>query len=135
MLKSKVASGPGSQLDDSHALHLPPIPPRNSQDHNVNKEVRKANPDISLGAIQKSTNSQSSVESVKHSGPPDTGVYRRFNGKEQKEREKSAENWISAVVKKRVESNRKASGMTIQVVKQDSFLYEYAVYQKNRVFI
>ena len=61
--------------------------------------------------------------------------YRRFNGKEQKEREKIAENWIPAVVKKRVESNRKAPGTTIQVVKKDSFLYEYAVYQKNRVFI
>ena len=46
MLKNKGASGPGSQLDDSHALHLPPLPPRGSQDLDVNKEVRKANPDI-----------------------------------------------------------------------------------------
>ena len=88
-----------------------------------------------LGAREKSANSRSSVESVQRSGPPDTGAYKRLNGKEQKEREKRAGNWISAIVKKRVESNRKASGMTIQVVKQDSFLYEYAVYQKNRVFI
>ena len=88
-----------------------------------------------LGAREKSGNSRSSVESVHRSGPPDTGANKRFNGKEQKEREKRAGNWISVVVKKRVESNRKASGMTIQVVKKDSFLYEYAVYQKNRVFI
>ena len=68
--------------------------------------------------MQRSTNSQSSIESVVHSGPPDTGVYKRFNGKEQKEREKIAENWIPAVVKKRVESARKAPGTSIQVVEQ-----------------
>ena len=70
-----------------------------------------------------------------HSGPPYTGVYKRFNGKEQKEREKTAETWIPAVVKKRVESNRKASGTPIQVVKKETFLFEYAVYQKDRIFI
>ena len=88
-----------------------------------------------LGAREKSGNSRSSVKSVQRSGPPDTGAYKRFNEKEQKERVKRAGNWISVVVKKRVESNRKASKPTIQVVNKDSFSYEYAVYQKDRSFI
>ena len=61
MLQNRGVLGPGSQLDDNRALPLPPLPPRGSKDLDVNKEVRKTNPDISLGAIQKPTNSQSSV--------------------------------------------------------------------------
>ena len=53
------------------------------------------------------TNSLSSSESYVPSGPPDAGRYNRFNEKEQKEREKEAENWIPAVLKKRLDSHRK----------------------------
>ena len=88
-----------------------------------------------LGTIQKATNSQSSSESIIPSGPLDTGIYKRFNEKEQKEREKAAENWIPAVIKKRLESHRKAPGNPIQIVKKEIFLYQYAVYQKDRYFI
>ena len=51
MLKKKGASGLGSLLDDNQALHFPPLPPRNSQDHDVNNEVRNTNRDSLLGAI------------------------------------------------------------------------------------
>ena len=135
MLIKKGASGLGSLADDILPHHYPLQSRRGSQDHEVEREVRDTNLDHVLGAREKSGNSRSSVESVQHSGPPDTGVYKRFNGKEQKEREKTAENWIPAVVKKRVESNKKASGTPIQVVKKETFLYEYAVYQKDRYFI
>ena len=132
MLMKKNGPGLGSLLDDNLQHHFPQLPPRSCQDHDVDNEVRNTNRDHFLGAREKSANSQSSVESVQHSGPLDTGVYKRFNGEEQKEREEIAENWIPAVLKKRVESNRKAPGMTIQVVKKESFLYEYSVYQNNR---
>ena len=94
MLMKKGGSGPGSLLDNNLHQHVPPLPLRGSQDYDFDNEVRNTNRDHLLGAREKSANSRSSVESVQHSGPPDTGVYRRFNGKEQKEREKIAENWI-----------------------------------------
>ena len=50
MLQNRGVLGPGSQLDDNRSLLFPPLPPRGNKDHDVNKEVRKTNPDISLGA-------------------------------------------------------------------------------------
>ena len=124
MLRKQGAHGPSSLAGDALPHHFSIQSPRDSHDHDGEQEVRDiTNRDRGLGAIEKSGNSRSSVESEQSSGPPDMGAYKRFNGKEQKEREKSAENWISAVVKKRVASNRKASQTTIQVVKKDSFLY------------
>ena len=99
MLKKKGASGLGSLADDILPHHYPLQSRRSSQDHEVEHEVRDTNLHHVLGAREKSGNSRSSVESVQRSGPPDTGAYKRFNGKEQKEREKRAENWISAVWK------------------------------------
>ena len=74
MLMKKGASGLGSLLDDNLHQHFPPLPPRNSQDHDFDNEVRNTNRDHFLGAREKSANSRSSFESVQHSGPPDTGV-------------------------------------------------------------
>ena len=119
----------------NRTITLPRISNLDSQDLDVNNGVSIANPNSLLGARQKDTNSQSSSESVIPSGPPDTGIYKRFNEKEQKEREKVAENWIPAVIKKRLESHRKAPGNPIQVFKKETFLYEYAVYQKERYFV
>ena len=136
MLRKQGAYGPSGLASDALPHHFSMQNPRDSNDHNGEQEVRDTtNRDPGLGAIEKSGYSRSSVESEKSSGPPDTGAYKRFNGKEQKEREKSAESWISAIVKKRVASNRKASKPTIQVVNKVSFLYEYAVYRKDRSFI
>ena len=80
MLMEKNGPGPGSLLDSNLQHHFPQLPPRSSQDHDVDNMVRNTNRDHLLGAREKSANSQSSVESVQLSGPLDTGVYKRFNG-------------------------------------------------------
>ena len=74
MLRKKGASGLGSLADDILPHHFPLQSLRSSQDHDVEHEVMDTNCDHLLGAREKSANSRSSVESVQHSGPPDTGV-------------------------------------------------------------
>ena len=98
--KTRGLLGSSSLPVDNLTQNLQPRPPRGSQDLDGNNGVSTASPNSTLGAIQKATNSQSSSESIIPSGPLDTGIYKRFNEKEQKEREKVAENWIPAVIKK-----------------------------------
>ena len=75
-------------------------PTRGNQDPDGSNAVSVLSPKSMLGARKKMTNSLSSSESYVPSGPPDAGRYNRFNEKEQKEREKAAENQIPAVLKK-----------------------------------
>ena len=110
-------------------------PTRGNQDPDGSNAVSVLSPNSMLGVRKKMTNSLSSSESYVPSGPPDAGRYNRFNEKEQKEREKEAENWIPAVLKKRLDSHRKQPWTSKQVIKRETFLYEYAVYQKDRYFI
>ena len=68
----------------SNALpHQYPMPdPKDINDHDEVQEVSDTtNHDRGLGAREKSGNSRSSVESEEGSGPPETGPYKRFNGK------------------------------------------------------
>ena len=130
------AHGPSGLTGETLPHHFQMQDPKDSNDHDEIQEVS----DITihgrgLGAREKSRNSQSTVESGEGSGPPDKGSYKRFNGKEQKEREEKAENWIPALWKKRMESNRKVSKQHIPVVNKDTFLFEYAMYIKDNSFI
>ena len=109
--------------------------PKDSYDHEEFQEINNTNQDNDLGTTEKARQPPSTAESGKDSGPPDKAPYKRFNGKEQKEREKRAESWIPAEVKKRVDSNRKASVPIIKVVKKETFLFEYAMYTKDHSFI
>ena len=104
------AHGPSGLAGETlpHHFHMPD--PKDSNDHDEIQEVNDiTNHGRGLGTREKSRNSQSTVESGEGSGPHDKGSYKRFNGKEQQEREGRAENWIPAMFKKRMESNRKAS--------------------------
>ena len=74
MLMKKNGPGLGSLLDNNLQHHFPQLPPRSSQDHDVDNVVRNTNRDLLLGAKEKTEISQSSVESVQLSGPLDTGV-------------------------------------------------------------
>ena len=59
-----------------------------SNDHEVAQgEVNNTNnQDTNSGTPEKSEQPPSTVESGEGSGPPDKAPYKRFNGKEQKER-------------------------------------------------
>ena len=137
----QIQLGPRGLLSSLNPLWFP-LPPASgsavTNDHRelVQVEVNNtSNQFTNSGTPERTEQPPSTVESGAGNRPADKAAYKRFNGKEQKEREKSAESWISAVIKKHVESTRKASKTKIQVVKKDSFLYEYAVYQKDRYFI
>ena len=105
----QVSIGPSGLVNSLLPPHHPMPDPKDSHDREEFQEVNNTNQDNDLGTTEKAGQPPSTVESGKGSGPPDKAPYKRFNGKEQKEREKRAESWIPAEVKKRVYSNRKAS--------------------------
>ena len=61
------------------------------------------------------------------SGPLGNGGYNRFNEVEKKERETAAEDWISALLRKKLESKRNSSAIMNKVIKKEMFLYEFAM--------
>ena len=78
--------GPSSLVGNALPHHYPMPDPKDSNDHDEVQEVSNTNNhDHGLGAIEKSGQPQSTVESGKGSGPPDKASYKRFKGKELKE--------------------------------------------------
>ena len=133
----QISMGPRGLVSSLHSLYVPQ--PGSIISYNHEEAQRQVNitnyQDNNLGTPEKSRQPPSPVESGVGQGPADKAAYKRFNGKEQKEREATAENWINAEVKRRVFSNRKAPLPTIQLVKPGTFVFEYAMYTKDHSFI
>ena len=112
MYGRQIQVGPRGLLGSLNPLWVPlPQAPGSVviNDHHEMAQVEvnnTSNQVTNSGTPERSEQPPSTVESGAGNGPADKAAYKRFNGKEQKEREDIAENWIHAEGKRRVFSNR-----------------------------
>ena len=110
----QIQLGPRGLLGSLNPLWVPLTPASGSAVTNDHRELvqvevnNTSNQFINSGTPGTTEQPLATVESGAGNRPADKAAYSRFNGKEQKEREAIAENWIHAEVKRRVWSNRRA---------------------------
>ena len=137
----QIQIGPRGLLGNLNPHWIPLLPASGSAVTNEHRELVQVevnntnNQFTNSGTPDMNGQPLATVESGAGNRPVNKTAYSRFNGKEQKERDAIAENWIQAEVKKRMWSNRRASAPNPESVKPDTLLFEYAMYTKDHSFI